>query len=112
MGAVLHAARPEKNLPTGVPMKLENIVFAVAAKIDVDRSFVFEYVVCRHIQAILLKKTDLPSLATDAKQQEYTNSVELHQCIDQAAHLFLTDLVRASEISEAAVARWQLPIEA
>ena len=36
-------------------MKLENIVFAVAAKIDVDRSFVFEYVVCRQIQAILLK---------------------------------------------------------
>ena len=33
---------------------------------------------------------------------------ELHRCIDQAAHLFLGDLVRASEISEAAIARWQL----
>ncbi len=68
-------------------MKLENIVFAVAAKIDVDRSFVFEYVVCRHIQAILLKHTDLPRLV-----------------------VFLADMVRASEISEAAMARWQLPI--
>jgi hypothetical protein len=92
-------------------MKLENIVFAVAAKIDVDRSFVFEYVVCRHIQAILLKHTDLPSLVTDEKRQDYANSVELQQCIDQAAHLFLADMVRASEISEAAIARWQLPIE-
>jgi hypothetical protein len=92
-------------------MKLENIVFAVAAKIDVDRSFVFEYVVCRHIQAILLKHTDLPSLVTDEKRQDYSNSVELQQCIDQAAHLFLADMVRASEISEAAIARWQLPLE-
>jgi len=92
-------------------MKLENIVFAVAAKIDVDRSFVFEYVVCRHIQAILLKHTVLPSLVTDEKRQDYANSVELQQCIDEAAHLFLADLVRASEISEAAIARWQLPIE-
>jgi len=92
-------------------MKLENIVFAVAAKIDVDRSFVFEYVVCRHIQAILLKHTDLPILVTDEKRQDYANSVELQQCIDQAAHLFLADMVRASEISEAAIARWQLPIE-
>ena len=92
-------------------MKLENIVFAVAAKIDVDRSFVFEYVVCRHIQAILLKHTDLPSLVTDETRQDYANSVELQQCIDRAAHLFLADLVRASEISEAAIARWQLPLE-
>jgi hypothetical protein len=37
--------------------------------------------------------------------------VELQQCIDQAAHLFLADMVRASEISEAAIARWQLPLE-
>ena len=58
-------------------MKLENIVFAVAAKIDVDRSFVFEYVVCRHIQAILLKHTDLPSLVPAEKRQDYANSVEL-----------------------------------
>lgn len=91
-------------------MKLENIVFAVAAKIDVDRSFVFEYVVCRHIQALLLKHTDLPKLVVDEARQDYANTVELQDCIDRAAHLFLADLVRASEIGEAAVARWQLPI--
>jgi hypothetical protein len=91
-------------------MKLENIVFAVAAKIDVDRSFVFEYVVCRHIQSLLLKHTDLPKLVVDEARQDYANSVELQDCIDRAAHLFLADLVRASEIGEAAVARWQLPI--
>jgi len=91
-------------------MKLENIVFAVAAKIDVDRCFVFEYVVCRHIQALLLKHTDLPKLVVDEARQDYANSVELQDCIDRAAHLFLADLVRASEIGEAAVARWQLPI--
>jgi hypothetical protein len=91
-------------------MKLENIVFAVAVKIDVDRSFVFEYVVCRHIQAILLQHTDLPSLVVDEARQEYGNSAELQNCIDRAAHLFLADMVRASEISEAAMARWQLPI--
>ena len=91
-------------------MKLENIVFAGAAKIDVDRSFVFEYVVCRHIQALLLKHTDLPKLVVDEARQDYANTVELQDCIDRAAHLFLADLVRASEIGEAAVARWQLPI--
>jgi hypothetical protein len=91
-------------------MKLENIVFAVAAKIDVDRSFVFEYVVCRHIQALLLKHTDLPKLVVDEARQDYANTVELQDCIDRAALLFLADLVRASEIGEAAVARWQLPI--
>ena len=79
-------------------MKLENIVFAVAAKIDVDRSFVFEYVVCRHIQALLLKHTDLPKLVVDEARQDYANTVELQDCIDRAAHLFLADLVRASEI--------------
>ncbi len=91
-------------------MKLENIVFAVAAKIDVDRSFVFEYVVCRHIQSLLLKHTDLPKLVVDEARQDYANSVELQDCIDRAAHLFLADMVRASEIGEAAMARWQLPI--
>ncbi len=91
-------------------MKLENIVFAVAAKIDVDRTFVFEYVVCRHIQAILLKHTSLSRLVIDDARQEYANSVELQECIDRAAHLFLADMVRASEIGEAAMARWQLPI--
>ncbi len=92
-------------------MKLENIVFAVAAKIDVDRSFVFEYVVCRHIQSILLKHTTLPSLATDADRHDYADSAELHHCIDKAAHLLLADLVRASEMCEAAIARWQLTFE-
>ncbi len=89
-------------------MKLEHIVFAVAAKVDIDQSFVFEYVVCRHIQSILLKRTALPSLAIDPDRHLYVDSSELHRCIDQAAHLFLGDLVRASEISEAAIARWQL----
>ncbi|MDL2336530.1 MAG: hypothetical protein QFE16_01685 [Pseudomonadota bacterium] len=92
-------------------MKLENIVFAVAAKIDVDRSFVFEYVVCRHIQSILLKHTALPSLAIDDARHDYADSVELQWCIDRAAHLFLGDLVRASEMCEAAIARWQLTFE-
>jgi hypothetical protein len=92
-------------------MKLENIVFAVAAKIDIDRSFVFEYVVCRHIQSILLKHTALPSLAIDDEGHEYTDSAALHLCIDRAAHLFLADLVRASEMCEAALARWQLTFE-
>ena len=89
-------------------MKLEHIVFAVAAKVDIDQSFVFEYVVCRHIQTILLKRTALPSLAIDPDRHVYADSSELHRCIDHAAHLFLSDLVRASEISEAAMARWQL----
>lgn len=92
-------------------MKLENIVFAVAAKIDIDRSFVFEYVVCRHIQSILLKRTALPTLATDDSRTDYDDCAALHQCIDCAAHLFLGDLVRASEMCEAALARWQLSFE-
>jgi hypothetical protein len=92
-------------------MKLESIVFAVAAKIDVDRSVVFEYVVCRHIQSILLKRCGLSRLATDANRQDYAESPELNQCIDRAARLFLADLVRASEICEAAIARWQLSYE-
>ena len=92
-------------------MKLENIIFAVAAKIDIDRSFVFEYVVCRHIQSLLLNRTALPSLAIDAEGLEYAESPVLHQCIDRAAHLFLADLVRASEMCEAAIARWQLTFE-
>ncbi len=91
-------------------MKLEHIVFAVAAKVDLDQSFVFEYVVCRHIRTILLKRTALPTLAIDPDCHEYLDSSELHRCIDHAAHLFLSDLVRASEISEAAVARWQLTL--
>jgi hypothetical protein len=92
-------------------MKLENIVFAVAAKIDIDRSFVFEYVVCRHIQSILLTRTALPTLAVDGTPHDYIDSAALHQCIDRAAHLFLADLVRASEMCEAAIARWQLSFE-
>lgn len=88
-------------------MKLEHIIFAVAAKVDVDRAFVFEYVVCRHIQAILLKRTALPTLVIDPRHHVYADSVELQQCIDHAAHLFLTDMVRASEMCEAAMARWQ-----
>jgi hypothetical protein len=40
----------------------------------------------------------------------YLDSSELNRCIDHAAHLFLGDLVRASEISEAAMARWQLTL--
>ncbi len=92
-------------------MKLENIVFAVAAKIDVDRSFVFEYVVCRHIRSILLKRTALPTLAIDGAPNDYADSAALHQCIDRAAHLLLSDLVRASEMCEAAIARWQLTFE-
>lgn len=92
-------------------MKLENIVFAVAAKIDIDRSFVFEYVVCRHIQSILLKHTALSTLAIDDEGHEYAESAALHACIDRAAHLFLADLVRASEMCEAAIARWQLTFE-
>lgn len=92
-------------------MKLENIVFAVAAKIDIDRSFVFEYVVCRHIQSILLRRTALPTLATDVARDDYADGPELHQCVDRAAHLFLADLVRASEMCEAALARWQLTFE-
>lgn len=92
-------------------MKLENIVFAVAAKIDIDRSFVFEYVVCRHIRSILLRHTALPTLAIDDAHDDYADSAALYQCIDRAAHLFLADLVRASEIGEAAIARWQLSFE-
>ncbi len=91
-------------------MKLEHIVFAVAAKVDVDRSFVFEYVVCRHIQSILLKRTALPTLVINPRQHDYADSIELQHCIDHAAHLFLTDLVRASEMCEAAMARWQMPV--
>ena len=91
-------------------MKLEQIVFAVAAKVDIDRAFVFEYVVCRHIQAILLKRTALPTLMINPAHHIYADSIELQQCIDQAAHIFLSDLVRASEISEAAMARWQLTL--
>jgi hypothetical protein len=37
--------------------------------------------------------------------------VELQWCIDRAAHLVLGDLVRASEMCEAAIARWQLTFE-
>jgi hypothetical protein len=92
-------------------MKLENIVFAVAAKVDIDRSFVFEYVVCRHIQSLLLKRTALPTLSIDDVCHEYADSPALHECIDRAAHLFLADLVRASEMCEAAIARWQLTFE-
>ena len=92
-------------------MKLENIVFAVAAKIDIDRSFVFEYVVCRHIQAILLRQTPLPRLAIEGRQHDYAETDELQACIDRAAHLFLADLVRASEVCEAALARYQLAFE-
>lgn len=92
-------------------MKLENIVFAVAARVDVDRSFAFDYVVCRHIQSILLQHTALPTLALDPVRHDYAETPELHRCIDQAAHVFLGDLVRASEMCEAAVARWQLTVE-
>ena len=91
-------------------MKLEHIVFAVAAKVGIDQSLVFDYVVCRHIQSILLKRTTLLSLASDPERHVYVDSKELHHCIDQAVHLFLGDLVRASEISEAAMARWQLTL--
>jgi hypothetical protein len=89
-------------------MKLEHIVFAVAAKADVDPSFAFEYVICRHIQSLLLKRTPLPTLALDAERHIYADTCEVHRCIDQAAKLLLRDLVRTNEISEAALARWQL----
>lgn len=92
-------------------MKLEHIVFAVAAKVDVDRFFVFDYVVCRQIQSILLQQTALPTLAIDGRRRDYADSVALQQCIDLAAHIFLADLVRASEMCEAALARWQLSFE-
>lgn len=91
-------------------MKLEQIVFAVAAKVDIDQTVIFEYVVCRHIQAILLKRTALPTLVINRAYHIYADSIELQRCIDQAAHIFLSDLVRASEISEAAMARWQLTL--
>ncbi len=89
---------------------MSTLFFAVAAKVDIDQSFVFEYVVCRHIQTLLLKRTALRTLAIDPDRHVYVDSKELRDCIDQAAHLFLGDLVRASEISEAAMARWQLPV--
>lgn len=89
-------------------MKFEHIVFAVAAKVDIDPAFVFEYVVCRHIQTLLLKRTALPTLAIDPDHHVYVDSRELQQCIDHAAHLFLSDLARAREIGEAAMARCQL----
>ena len=89
-------------------MKLEHIVFAVAAKADIDPSLAFEYVICRHIQATLLRRTALPTLALDPDQQIYADSPEVRRCIDRAAQLLLGDLVRANEISEATLARWQM----
>lgn len=89
-------------------MKLEHIVFAVAAKADVDPSFAFEYVICRHIQNLLMKRTALPTLALDAERHIYADTCEVHRCIDHAAKMLVGDLVRTNEISEAALARWQL----
>ncbi len=89
-------------------MKLETIVVAVATRIDADCAFISEYVVRRHIRSILLKRTALATLPIDPVRRDYAESDALHQCIDCAAYLFLADLVRASEISDAALARWQL----
>ncbi len=86
-------------------MKLNDIMCAVAERLDIDDAFFQSSEAQEHLRTILLSDKRLEALSERFTADEFAESPELNMCIERAAFILLCDLVRAEEICGALMAR-------
>jgi hypothetical protein len=87
-------------------MRFEDVMCAVAERLDIDETFLFSTESQDHLRLILENDEDLARLTEEfSNNDDYVDSPEFRMCIERAAFILLCDLVRAEELCSAMLAR-------